>query len=213
MTKEQMMQKIVYSESLDAAIAALVEYVLAKKTIIDNNIAGEAAKIATLIGSDTAKSVRTIANEELAAQLIPASAQESLDTLQEIAAWIQNHPDDAAAMNTAITNLQTLVGELPAGTTATTVVGYITAEIAALAQQISGKNVGASGETGDNALVTASASNNNVTVASTQKLQNAVSAAESALQSEDLSFLTVSEAQTLVADAITAAETPANSGE
>lgn len=213
MTKEQMMQKIVYSESLDAAIAALVEYVLAKKTIIDNNIAGEAAKIATLIGSDTAKSVRTIANEELAAQLIPASAQESLDTLQEIAAWIQNHPDDAAAMNTAITNLQTLVGELPAGTTATTVVGYITAEIAALAQQISGKNVGASGETGDNALVTASASNNNVNVASTQKLQNAVSAAESALQSEDLSFLTVSEAQTLVADAITAAETPANSGE
>ena len=213
MTKEQMMQKIVYSESLDAAIAALVEYVLAKKTIIDNNIAGEAAKIATLIGSDTAKSVRTIANEELAAQLIPASAQESLDTLQEIAAWIQNHPDDAAAMNTAITNLQTLVGELPAGTTATTVVGYITAEIAALAQQISGKNVGASGETGDNALVTASASNNSVTVASTPKLQNAVSAAESALQSEDLSFLTVSEAQTLVADAITAAETPANSGE
>lgn len=213
MTKEQMMQKIVYSESLDAAIAALVEYVLAKKTIIDNNIAGEAAKIATLIGSDTAKSVRTIANEELAAQLIPASAKESLDTLQEIAAWIQDHPDDAAAMNTAITNLQTLVGELPADTTATTVVGYITAEIAALAQQISGKNVGATGETGDNALVTASASNNNVTVASTQKLQNAVSAAESALQAEDLGFLTVAEAQTMVADAITAAETPANQGE
>lgn len=213
MTKEQMMQKIVYSESLDAAIAALVEYVLAKKTIIDNNIAGEAAKIATLIGSDTAKSVRTIANEELAAQLIPASAQESLDTLQEIAAWIQAHPGDASAMNTAITNLQTLVGTLPQDTTATTVVGYITAEIAALAQQISGKNVGASGETGDNALVTASASNNNVTVASTQKLQNAVAAAESALQSSDLGFLTVSEAQALVAAAITAAETPANSGE
>ena len=213
MTKEQMMQKIVYSESLDAAIAALVEYVLAKKTIIDNNIAGEAAKIATLIGSDTAKSVRTIANEELAAQLIPASAKESLDTLQEIAAWIQDHPDDAAAMNTAITNLQTLVGELPADTTATTVVGYITAEIAALAQQISGKNVGATGETGDNALISASASNNNVSVESTQKLKDAVAAAESALQATDLDFLTVSEAQTLVANAITAAETPANQGE
>ena len=213
MTKEQMMQKIVYSESLDAAIAALVEYVLAKKTIIDNNIAGEAAKIATLIGSDTAKSVRTIANEELAAQLIPSSAKESLDTLQEIAAWIQNHPDDASAMNQAISDLSALVGELPSTTTATTVVGYITAEIAALAQQISGKNVGASGETGNNALVTASASNNNVTVASTQKLQDAVAAAESALQADDLGFLTVAEAQTLVAAAITAAETPANSGE
>jgi hypothetical protein len=213
MTKDQMLQKIVYSESLDAAVAALIEYVLAKKAIIDGNLATEAGKIATLIGSDTAKSVRTIANEELAAQLIPSTAQESLDTLQEIAAWIQSHPGDASAMNTAITNLQTLVGTLPQDTTATTVVGYITAEIAALSQTIQGKNVSASGETGDNALVTASASNNSVTVTSTQKLQNAVAAAESAIQSEDLSFLTVAEAQTLVADAITAAETPANSGE
>jgi hypothetical protein len=213
MTKDQMLQKIVYSESLDAAIAALVEYILGKKALIDANIAGEAAKIATLIGSDASKSVRTIANEELAAQLIPSSAKESLDTLQEIAAWIQNHPDDAAAMNTAITNLQTLVGELPAGTTATTVVGYITAEIAALAQQISGKNVGATGETGENALVTATAANNNVTVASTQKLQDAVALAETAKQDADFGFLTVSEAQALVAAAIQAAETPANSGE
>jgi len=213
MTKDQMLQKIVYSESLDAAIAALVEYILGKKALIDANIATEAAKIATLIGSDTSKSVRTIANEELAAQLIPASAKESLDTLQEIAAWIQNHPDDAAAMNTAITNLQTLVGELPAGTTATTVVGYITAEIAALAQQISGKNVGATGETGDNALISASASNNNVTVESTQKLKDAVALAETAKQDDDFGFLTVAEAQALVAAAIQAAETPANSGE
>lgn len=213
MTKDQILQKIVYSESLDAAIAALVEYILGKKALIDANIATEAAKIATLIGSDTSKSVRTIANEELAAQLIPASAKESLDTLQEIAAWIQNHPDDAAAMNTAITNLQTLVGELPAGTTATTVVGYITAEIAALAQQISGKNVGATGETGDNALISASASNNNVTVESTQKLKDAVALAETAKQDADFGFLTVSEAQALVAAAISAAETPANSGE
>lgn len=178
-----MLQKIVYSESLDAAIAALVEYVLAKKAIIDANLATEAGKIATLIGSDTAKSVRTIANEELAAQLIPSTAQESLDTLQEIAAWIQSHPGDASAMNTAITNLQTLVGTLPSGTTATTVVGYITAEIAALTTALQNKNVGATGETGNDALISASASNNNVSVESTQKLKDAVALAESALQS------------------------------
>lgn len=70
------------------------------KTAID-------AKVTTLIGSDTNKSVRTIANEELAAQLIPSNAAESLDTLQEIAAWIQNHPGDASAMNSAIKALQT----------------------------------------------------------------------------------------------------------
>ena len=64
------------------------------------------AKVTTLIGSDVNKSVRTIANEELAAQLIPSNAAESLDTLQEIAAWIQNHPGDASAMNSAITALK-----------------------------------------------------------------------------------------------------------
>ena len=63
----------------------------------------------TLVGADTGKSVRTIANEELAAQLIPEGAQESLNTLQEIAQWIQDHPDDAAAMNTAIEALETKV--------------------------------------------------------------------------------------------------------
>lgn len=182
MTKDQMLKKLVYSESLDAAIAALVEYILGKKAILDANLATEAGKIATLIGSDTSKSVRTIANEELAAQLIPTNAQEALDTLQEIAAWIQSHPGDASAMNTAITNLQTLVGTLPSGTSATTVVGYITAEISALSTALQNKNVDASGETGENALISASASNNAVSVESTQKLKDAVALAESALQ-------------------------------
>lgn len=59
-------------------------------------------KLATLIGGDADKSVRAIANEELAAQLIAESASTSLDTLKEIADWIQQHPKDAAAMNTAI---------------------------------------------------------------------------------------------------------------
>lgn len=79
----------------------------ALKAVLDAKASG--ADVSTLIGSDTGKSVRTIANEELAAQLIPESAQESLDTLSEIAAWIQNHPDDASAMNAAITALQGVV--------------------------------------------------------------------------------------------------------
>lgn len=68
-----------------------------------------ATDLATLVGSDTGKSARTIANEELAKQLIPEGAQESLDTLTEIAKWIQDHPDDAAAMNTALGKLQAIV--------------------------------------------------------------------------------------------------------
>lgn len=71
----------------------------------------ELDKVTTLIGDDASKSVRTIANEELAAQLIPENAKESLDTLQEIAQWIQDHPDSATAMQTAIAALQDKVGD------------------------------------------------------------------------------------------------------
>lgn len=202
MTKDELLLKLVATESLDAAIVDIIAYVKQNRAAIDATIGTVNGKVTTLIGSDAAKSVRTIANEELAAQLIPANAKEALDTLQEIAAWIQSHPDDASAMNTAITNLQNLVGTLPQETEETTVVAWVTAELAALANQISGKNVSASGETGNDALVTASASNNAVTVGSTTKLQNAVAAAESAVQPEDLGLLTVSEAQALVAAAI-----------
>ena len=202
MTKDELLLKLVATESLEAAINDIIAYVKQNRSAIDANISTVNGKVTTLIGSDAAKSVRTIANEELAAQLIPSTAKESLDTLQEIAAWIQNHPDDASAMNTAITNLQNLVGTLPQDTEETTVVAWVTAELAALANQISGKNVSASGETGNDALVTASASNNAVTVGSTTKLQNAVAAAESAVQPEDLGLLSVAEAQALVAAAI-----------
>lgn len=71
----------------------------------------ELNKVTTLIGDDASKSVRTIANEELAAQLIPENAKESLNTLQEIAQWIQDHPDDVTAIHAAITALENKVGD------------------------------------------------------------------------------------------------------
>lgn len=91
-------------------------------------------KVDTLVGDDTNKSIRTIAAEELAAQLIPANADQALDTLQEIATWIQTHPQDAAAMYTAITNLQTKVtlGKDGSNNEYTTVKNYVEAAIAAL---------------------------------------------------------------------------------
>ena len=67
-------------------------------------------KIQTLLGGvnepDKGQSVRDIAIDELAKQLIPENAAESLDTLQEIAAWIQEHPEDAADMNEKILTLE-----------------------------------------------------------------------------------------------------------
>ena len=75
-----------------------------------NAIAAEKARVDALVGAkdgdgnfvDAGKSVREIAVEELAAQLIPENAAESLDTLKELADWIQAHPEDASAMNSAI---------------------------------------------------------------------------------------------------------------
>lgn len=85
----------------------------------------------TLVGNDSGKSARTIANEELAAQLIPDDAKDALDTLQEIADWIQDHPDDASAMNTAITAIQAVLAGIGADQTYTTVIGAIDQKITA----------------------------------------------------------------------------------
>ncbi len=97
-------------DNADAIDVIEADYLKATdKTELQGNINAVNTKVDTLIDTDTGKSVRTIANEELAAQLIPENAKESLDTLTEIATWIQNHPDDASAMNAAIEALQAKV--------------------------------------------------------------------------------------------------------
>ena len=90
-------------------LAALAYKAQVSQTDLDSALQAVVANVGTLVGSDTGKSVRNIAAEELAAQLIPDDAKDSLNTLQEIADWIQDHPDDASAMNAAITKLQAIV--------------------------------------------------------------------------------------------------------
>ena len=63
-------------------------------------------KVDALIGEDENKTIRTIASEELTNLLIPENAKDALDTLAEIAAWIQSHPEDAAKFNKDISELQ-----------------------------------------------------------------------------------------------------------
>lgn len=107
-------QKVDANESdIEDKMTALTGRVAANETAVSttlpNAVDAVDAKVDTLIGEDANKSVRTIANEELAKQLVAEGAQESLDTLAEIAAWIQEHPGDAAAMNEAIVALQNKV--------------------------------------------------------------------------------------------------------
>lgn len=107
------------------------------------------ASIDQLIGADKNKSIRTIATEELAKQLIPDGATEALDTLQEIAAWIQQHPNDASAMNGEIAKLKTLVGTIPVeGVQAKDIVGYIAEVKAALEKSVAAEKARAEGAEG-----------------------------------------------------------------
>ena len=116
-------------EAIDAIEADYLKK--ADKEELQGGIDAVGAKVTTLIGEDANKSVRTIANEELVAQIIPEAAKESLDTLEEIAAWIQSHPDDASAMNKAIEDLEALIGALPEDIDQTTVVAYVETLVAA----------------------------------------------------------------------------------
>lgn len=94
------------------AITAEAERADAAEKVNADAIAAEKARIDILVGAkdeegnfvDAGKSVRTIANEELAAQLLagPDGAVDNFKTLQELAAWLEEHPESAAAMNTAI---------------------------------------------------------------------------------------------------------------
>ena len=111
-------------DALQDAIDANADAITAHANKIDN-------VVDTLVGTDTGKSVRTIANEELAAQLLSGDADADFKTLQELAAWLEDHPEDAAAMNKAIEDLEKLVGELPEGITATTIAGYVAEAVAA----------------------------------------------------------------------------------
>lgn len=75
------------------------------------------ADISSLVGDSANQdgsipSIEEIATKTLTKALIPDDAKESLDTLEEIADWIQNHPDDAAAMNTKIGSLEKEVKNL-----------------------------------------------------------------------------------------------------
>ena len=110
--------------SLVDAVNEVVGAVDAHKEAIDETVT-------TLVGEDTGKSVRTIANEELAAQLLSGDAEADFQTLQELAAWLEGHPEDVATINLNISNLQKLVGTLPEDATSTDVVSYIAEAVAA----------------------------------------------------------------------------------
>ena len=157
--------------ALEAKIGTVAEGKTLAGLIADNATAIEDhktavdTKVTTLIGSDADKSVRKIANEELAAQLIPANAAESLNTLQEIAAWIQDHPGDASAMNSAIEVLQkkTKLGEYtPEGQSEAVEYATVKAYVEAVKKELATNATGLEGrvKANENAIATINGDSN-----------------------------------------------------
>ena len=56
--------------------------------------------------------VKSVAVSAITESLIPEDAKESLDTLVEVAEWIQNHPDEVSAMTTNVIALSGTVEDL-----------------------------------------------------------------------------------------------------
>ena len=67
-------------------------------------------KVATLVGADANKSVRTIAYEEVTKVVDGAPA--TFDTLKEIADWIASHPNSVAEINSRLSSVEENVSTL-----------------------------------------------------------------------------------------------------
>lgn len=181
---------------------------------LSNTIKGDYdAKFSTLIGEfngDASKSVRVIAQEVVDATIgIGEDSTEKIDRLKEVLDFFNDVSEGETgvallanvAANTAAIGIKAseAVGE-PGET------GYKPAVSATglykyVDDKVADKNVNANGETGDNALISASAVNNVVSVASTSKLQDAVLLAESSIQGLTISSYTLNKTNNSVSTA------------
>ena len=62
------------------------------------------ASLNTLVGEDAGSSVRQITTQVLATELLADGNTENFETLKELAAWLADHPEEAADMNLSIQN-------------------------------------------------------------------------------------------------------------
>ena len=113
-----------YADGLDQAMDTRVD---ALETTVGNAESGLVKDVAILKGDENTEG--SVAYQ--VAQIV-AGADASYDTLKEIADWIMSDQTGAAKMANdikanadAITDLETLVGTIPAEATATDIVGYI----------------------------------------------------------------------------------------
>lgn len=95
-------QMVSTDDKLREDLVAETDRAIAEEQKLVESLNKETSRLDILIGLDGEKSARTIANEELAAQLLSGKADADFKTLQQLAAWLEDHPEDVAAINAAI---------------------------------------------------------------------------------------------------------------
>ena len=142
-------------ETVQASVTNLQTVVNNNKTELENSISAENTRATE---AEAALSNRITANETVigvlngdagtegsvknqiaaAVSKIMENPDETLNSIQELVEWCNNHAteylelqNDVTANTTAINALKTLVGDLPEGTSATTVIDYIVASVEA----------------------------------------------------------------------------------
>lgn len=121
----------------------------------------------------------TVASQGIDAAIETATAAVKVSIASAEGAFVTGSMDDAGRKITLSEKIQAVsgaTGETRGLAEASDVKTYVDGKV-------NGKNVDAEGDTGNTALVSASAADNKVTVKSTKKLQDAVTKAEGALQS------------------------------
>ena len=102
-------------DTLNSSIEGIKSSIEGINTTLDSKLEASdlsdlEGKVATLVGADADKSVRTIASEEVAK--IVDGAPKTFDTLKEIADWIESHPESVAELNSRLTSVEDSVSTL-----------------------------------------------------------------------------------------------------
>ena len=102
-------ERLATAEEAVASNSSLVTSAMSKlqeQTATISVMQGDISDLETLtdllVGADANKSIRAIAIEVLAEQLLADGLTENFASLQELAAWLADHPEEAAEMNAAI---------------------------------------------------------------------------------------------------------------
>lgn len=132
-TNTDAITKLNGDDTVEGSIKNLIKAAKYNDTTIKADIAKNTKAIETLNGTGEGSVDKKVAD---AVATIVNGAPESYDTLKEISDWISTHTDSAATMNsqiqtnkTDIANLVKLVGALPEGTAAKTIVEYIDSKV------------------------------------------------------------------------------------